>query len=89
MGLVFSLPSVIYGAVHGFLSVQNGSNIGLNTLVNGIFTTLSSLGSSWLNIILNLLIGIQFFSLREKTDKNSLIQQIESIGNSSETEEIL
>ena len=89
MGFAFALPSFIYSAIQGFLSIQNGSNVEINTFVNGIFTTISSIGSSWLSIILNLLIGIHFFSLREKADKNTLIQQIESIGNNSETEETL
>lgn len=79
MASIFGIPQFIYLAVKGFTALSNSEPSGFNNILMGVFSLISTLGSSWLNILLAVFIGIHYYSLVEQKDKTSLLNRIDSI----------
>lgn len=77
---LFSVPSLIVGGVQGYL-IASGAQESLdgNSLAMILSTVFSGLGQYILQPVLFIIIGFQYYTLREQKDRSSLMDRISSI----------
>lgn len=76
---VFQIPAAIYQAIAGFQMVQNGvtsTSQGLSIL----FSIIQAIGSSLMQVIPLIGIGILYFSLVEQKQNPALLKELENVG---------
>ncbi len=79
LGFLFSMPAVMIGAVKGFLTASGKETGDLNSTGVVIATVIGQLGQYLIYPIFYLIIGIQYFNLREQKDMDTLHQKVSAI----------
>jgi hypothetical protein len=78
--LIFKIPSSILTTVITFNTLRNGEDIGSYKTLFIVFNAIAYLGTALVSPISVVASSIFYYSLKEKKDHTSLMQNIESIG---------
>ncbi len=77
---VFSIPMMIYGGIQGY-TAATGSNLETNYGIMTILSLFSTLGGSWLYVIMYVMLGSHYYSLSADNGENSILDRINQIGD--------
>jgi len=77
--VVLNLPLIIYSMIQG-ITVAQGGESEINHVSMGIFSLISTIGTSILYVMVYTIIGFQYFSLSASGGSQSILDKINQIG---------
>ncbi len=81
---LFSIPAMVYGIILGLRGMEGEVAEIANNPILITFSIVTSVISTWLNLLIIITCALQFFNLREQKEKNILISRIEKINQAND-----